>query len=123
MVINWPEIGIQTAIIVLLLAALLIYARRYALPKLKAQAGEWAGAAIGRFWQKLMEDAKKDSEEAGEGGVALAGGGGAFKIGGFEITPALLKQGMDLLQFAQQMGWIKPGAGGGSGGGSNPFLK
>ena len=122
MVVNWPEIGLITAILGGYLAAVGIYVRYRVAPRLKSQAGEWAGAAIGRFWQKLMEDAKKDSEEVGEGGVAVAGGGGAFKIGGFEITPALLKQGMDLLQFAQQMGRIKPGAGG-SGGGSNPFLK
>ena len=120
MPINWLEIGVQTAILVGLLAVIGWYARYRVAPRLRTQAGEWAGAAIGRFWVKLMEDAKKDAEEAGEGGVAVGGGGGAFKIGGFEITPALLKQGMDLLQFAQQMGWIKPG---GSGGGKNPFLK
>ncbi len=118
MVVNWPEIAVQTAIIVALVAMVAVYVRYRSVPKLRTQAGEWAGAAIGRFWQKLMEDAKKDAEENGGGGGG--GGGGAFKIAGFEITPGLLKQGMELLKFAQGMGWIKPG---GAGGGENPFLK
>ena len=115
MVVNWPEIVVQTALIVLLFLLVALYAKLVVVPKLKHHAGEWAGAAIGRFWQKLMEDAEKDNQETGSGG-----GGGSFKIAGMEITPALLKQGMELLQWAQQMGWIKSSGGGG---GENPFLK
>lgn len=112
MVINWPEIGIQTAIIVILLAMVATYVRYRAYPKLKTAGAQWIGAAIGRFMQNLAEEAEKEVGEGGEGGGA---GGGAFKIAGFEITPGLLQQGMQLLKFAQEMGWIKAGGGGAGG--------
>ncbi len=115
MVVNWLEIGIQTAILVLILSLVALYVGKRILPKLRTDAAQWVGAAIGRFMQNLREQA----EAEGEGGPA--DGGGGFKIAGFEITPDLLRTGMQLLKFAQEMGLIKGGAGGVSA--ENPFLK
>ncbi len=115
MVVNWLEIGIQTAIIVALLAVVGAYARYRVVPRLRTQAGEWAGAAIGRFWQKLMEDAQKESEGGGGEGAPA----GALNIGGFKIDAGTLRSIAEILKVVQSMGFLK----GMGGGGEHPLLK
>jgi len=111
--VNYPEIALQTAIIVMLLLGVAMYAKYRLVPKLRAEAGVWAGNAIGRFWQTLSEKAEGEGGSPGEPGKPL-------KILGMEITPELLQTVMGLIQWAQQMGFLKAGP---ASGGENPFLK
>ncbi len=113
MVVNWLEIGLQTAFMLIILLGVALYVKYRGGPKLKAQAGEWAGAAIGRFWETLM----KKSEAEGGGGTA---GTGKVKLGGFEIDVGTIKELVSivpqLMQVASMLGLVK------GGGGENPFL-
>ncbi len=114
MVINWPEIGLQTAIILAILAVVGAYVRYWQLPKLEAGVAQWVGAAIGRFMQNLANQA---AEEEGSTSV----GAQALNLGGFKIDPQLIelaiKYGPQLIELAKSFGLIK-----GGGGGTNPFL-
>ena len=91
-------------------------------PKLKAQAGEWAGAAIGRFWLKLTEEAQNDS------GGGAPSGTGELSLGGFKIDVGTIRELVSVLpeimkavQFAKSLGFL--GWSGGAGGGEHPFIK
>lgn len=116
LVVNWPEIGIELGLIVLLLALVAVYVRYRALPKLKTDAGMWVGAAIGRFMQNLAEEAEVE-------GGGVPGTPGQLKIGGFQIDVGTIKELMgiapQLIQLVKTFGLLS----GGGGGGENPFLK
>ncbi len=113
MPVNWLEIGLNWGFILALLGIVVLYVRVRGLPRAKAAAAQWVGGAIGRFMQNLAEQA-----EAEEGGGAT-GGGGILNIGGFQVSPELLRTGMELLKMAQELGFIKTGGSGG--GGAHPF--
>ncbi len=115
MAINYPEIALIVALNAAILAAIGLYVRYRVFPVLKAEAGNWAGAAIGRFWQTLSEKATED-----EGGT-LSGSSpsGALELGGFKIDANTVKTVMELVKVAQSFGFLK----GGTGGTANPFLK
>ncbi len=120
MAVNWLEIGLIVALNAAILAAFLtgtaLYVKKRVFPKLKGQAGEWAGAAIGRFWQTLKEKAEEDDEGGGS-----TSSGGQFNLAGFKIDPQMIQMGMQLYEWAKKVGLIKgDGAGGEI---ANPFLK
>ena len=114
MAINWLEIGVQTAILVLMLAAVAVYARVRAVPRLKADAAQWMGAAIGRFMMKLAEQAE---DEEGGGGSAT---GGMIELGGFKVDVKTVQAILGIVKTLQSMGFLK--AEGGEIGGENPFV-
>ncbi len=119
MVINWPEI----ALIVLFNASVLtgfgLVIAKVWLPRKEQELlskGEiWMGGAIGRFMQRLTDQAVEE-----EGAASSPGASGALNLGGFKIDAATIQSIAQILQVVQQMGFLK---GVGGGGGSNPFLK
>lgn len=120
MVVNWLEIGVQTAIFAGLLAMAGAYLRYRVAPKLKAQAGEWAGAAIGRFWLKLTEEAQNDTEGGAPSGTGeLSLGGFKVDVGTIRELVSVLPDIMKAVQFAKSLGFL----GGASAGGEHPFIK
>ncbi len=116
MAINWVEIWLVVALNAALLAGFLAgtawYVKRRVFPKLKAEAGEWAGGAIGRFWQTLTEKAADDEGNPSTSPV--------FNLGGFKIDPQMIQMGMQVYEWAKNVGLIK---GGTAGEVVNPFLK
>ncbi len=123
MTVNCPEIGFMVALNGVFLLGLVVLAfgyvrKKYAVvkPQLLSEMEIWMGGAIGRFMQKLSEEAQK--EGGVEGGVP-----GQVKIGGLQMDVGTIKELLamlpQLLQAAQMFGLIK----GGGGGGTNPFLK
>ncbi len=134
MVLNYLEMGQIAAMFAAILAlfALVVYlegknwfARKEAalrveageqLVVLKAEAGNWAGAAIGRFWQTLSEKAAEDVDGSSSGPAT-----GAINLGGFKIDADTIKSIMELVKVAQSFGFLK--GLGGTGETANPFLK
>ncbi len=112
MPVNWLEIGLQTAIIVALLASIGLYVRLKLIPSVLSKAEIWMGGAIGRFMANL---AKRASEEEGAEG---AGGGGALNIAGFKIDSGTIQSIAEILKVVQSLGFLK-----GGGGGEHPFMK
>ncbi len=120
MAVDWLEIGFIVALNGVFLLGLVVLAfgyvrKKYAVmkPQLLSEMEIWMGGAIGRFMQKLSEEAEK------EGSEGSSSSSGAISLGGFKITPDLINSIAQLAQLAQQFGLIK----GGGGGGTNPFLK
>lgn len=113
MVINWPDIALQTGLIAVLLVAIGLYVRNVYAPRLLKQAEIWMGGAIGRFMQNLAQEAAE--EEGGEGGE----GGAGLNLGGFKIDTGTIRAIAELAKMAKEFGLIG-GGGGGSGGGFNP---
>ncbi len=76
--------------------------------KKQIHAEQWIGGAIGRFFQRISNEA------AEEGGSDQTSGG--LSLGGFKIDPGLIKlaveYGPQLLDLAKQFGLVKGGAGG-----------
>ncbi len=110
MAVNWLEIGLVVTLNGVLLLGLLVLGGRF----LRKSVPMWAGGAIGRFWQKLMEESDKEGTEGG-------GTTGRVKLGGFEMDVGTIKELMkiapQLIQLAQSFGLVK----GGGGGGESPF--
>ncbi len=109
MTVDLQQIGVQTALILAILAGIGLYVRYKVFPELK----DYAEMAPVRFWKTL-------SEKAGEEGVDGTGATGRVKLGGFEMDVGTIKELMkiapQLIQLAQSFGLIK-----GGGGGESPF--
>ncbi len=114
MAVNWQEIGLQTALIVALLASIGLYVRLKLIPSVLSKAEIWMGGAIGRFMTNLAKQAAEEGEKGTPGG-----GGGALNIGGFKIDSGTIQSIAEILKVVQSLGFLK----GGGGGGTNPFLK
>ncbi len=114
MPIDWLEIGLQTVIIVALLASIGLYVRLKLIPSVLSKAEIWMGGAIGRFMQNLAKQASEE-EEGAEG----AGGGGTLNIAGFKIDSGTIQSIAEILKVVQSLGFLK----GGGGGGEHPFMK
>ncbi len=114
MAVNWLEIGLQTALIVALMASIGLYVRLKLIPGVLSKAEQWMGGAIGRFMTNLAKQAAEEEGSEGAGG----GGGGALNIGGFKIDSGTIRSIAEILKVVQSLGFLK-----GGGGGTNPFLK
>ncbi len=112
MPVNWLEIGLQTAIMVALLASIGLYVRLRLIPSVLSKAEVWMGGAIGRFMQNLAKQAAEEGEEG------TPGGGGALNIGGFKIDSGTIQSIAEILKVVQSLGFFK-----GGGGGEHPLLK
>ncbi len=117
MALIWWEIALLVALNAAVLAGFGLVVVKGWLPgkekELLSKGEVWMGGAIGRFMANLSE---KAAEEEGSEGSSSAG---ELNVGGFKITPDLINSIAQLAQIAQQFGLIK----GGTGGGTNPFLK
>lgn len=116
MAVNWPDIALQTALFILILAVIGLYVRRKVLPRFKGEISIWVGGAIGRFMQDLSKKAEEEGIEAGGDGAP-----GSIKLGGFEIDVGTVQTILGIVQTLQSMGILKAPGGGGTT--ENPFLK
>ncbi len=101
MAIDWVQIGIQTALIGGLLGGFLL--------TIRLRMTKWVSLGFARM-MKTLTAASED-----EGAPPSQGSSGAFKLGGFEITPELIEGIAGLAKVAQDLGFLKKGGGGGSG--------
>ncbi len=108
MVLLWYEYVLIAAIFATTLTLTVWSA--FLLSRVRVQ--KWIGGAIGNFMTNLANQAAKE-----EGSTSVEAQ--TLSLGGFKITPDLIKSIAQLAQLAQQFGLIK----GGTGGGANPFLK
>ncbi len=123
MALDLQAIGLQTAIMVVLLAGVGLYVRYKVFPDLKA----YAEMAPVRFWKTLSEKAAEEGDAPGGG--APGSSPGVLNLGGFKIDVQsirtivqMLPEIAKFLQTIQGFGFL---TGGGSGAPTtpNPFLK
>ncbi len=111
MTVDLQQIGVQTALIVAILAGIGLYVRYKVFPELK----DYAEMAPVRFWKTLSE--KVNEEE----GVSGGGSPGVLKLGGFEIDVGTIKELLAIapqaLQLARMFGLAGTGGGGSGSGG------
>ncbi len=104
MVVNWPEIGLIVALNAAILAGIGVLALRF----LRKYVPMWAGGAIGRFWQELMQKAADDDSGDSPTGI--------LKLGGFQIDVGTVRAFMEiapqLIELGRNFGLIKGDSGG-----------
>ncbi len=115
MAVNWPEIALIWGFMLAILGLSALFVRYRLAPRLKAEAAQWVGGAIGRFMQNLADDAREEGEEDGGGGS-----GGGISLGGFKIDATLIRSIVELVKTLQALGILKGGSGGS--GGEHPLL-
>ncbi len=104
MTVDFLAIGIQTGLMVAILAGFLLVFR--------VRGMKWIEMAFVRWMKKLSATA----EEEGTGVPGTATSSGTLNLGGFKIDPQLIQlaveYGPKLMELAKQFGLIKGGTGG-----------